>query len=138
MAQLSYPGLSEIKDSVVARAVRLLWDTLYKVEVLAKGPTEGTLSPDTKPRLGSGDVGSLFFATDFNRLYRWTGSTWTDDSTAPPRFQISFFASSPEPVTGWVPCDGRSTIRSTSSGGTAYFTVPVTPSLEGNSAWLRV
>lgn len=135
----SYPGVSQIKDTAIVTALRMLWDTVYKVETLAKGPTEGTLNPDQKPvGLGSGDVGTLFNSTDFNRRYRWTGSSWADDVAAPPRYQIAYFAGSPEPSNGWSPCDGRAVTRSTSSGGTAYYTVPVIPALNGNPAWIRL
>lgn len=133
----SYPGISAIKDSVVVTALRILWDKLYQVEILAKGPTQGTLSPDTKPVLGGGDTGTLFYSTDYNRLYRWSGSAWLDDPTAPTRFEVTRFFGAPEPATGWVPCDGRQALFSTSSGGTTYFQVPVIPVEAGLTAYIR-
>lgn len=135
---LSYPGLGQVRDSVISTALRFLWDTVYKVQSIAAGPTEGTLSPDMKPRLGLGDAGTLFYSTDFNRLYRWTGSAWQDDPTAPSRFQVTYFAAPPEPGVGWIPCDGRTTLCSTSSATTTYFQVPVIPVSAGNQAYIRV
>lgn len=134
---LGYPGISSIKDASLVTALRLLWDTLYKVQTLAKGPIEGTLNPDQKPRLGPADVGTLFYSTDYNRLYRWTGTSWLDDPTAPPRFEVTRFFGAPEPATGWVPCDGRQTLVTTSAGTTTYFQVPVIPAEAGLVAYLR-
>jgi hypothetical protein len=135
---LNYSGVNLVKDPPTQSALRLLWDAVYQLRTLSKGPTQGTLNPDQKPVLGMGDAGVLFYAVDFNRLYRWTGSSWVDDATAPSRFQIAFFAALPEPATGWVPCDGRSAARSTSSGGTAFFTTPVVPAGNGFPAYIRV
>jgi hypothetical protein len=136
--ELNYSGVSSVKDQPTAVALRMLWDAVYQLRTLSKGPTEGTLSPDQKPILSGGDAGTLFYSTDFGRLYRWSGSSWIDDPTAPARYQIAYFSATPEPAVGWVLCDGRSTIRSTSSGGTAYFQVPVIPNLNGLPAYIRV
>lgn len=134
----NYSGVGQVQDTPTALCLRLLWDSIYQLQTLSKGPTQGTLSPDTKPVLGGGDVGVLFYSTDFNRLYRWSGSSWADDPTAPPRFQIAYFFSTPEPSTGWAQCDGRSVTRSTSSAGTSYFTTPVIPVLNGFPAFVRL
>lgn len=138
MAAPAFPGLEAIKDQPTKQAVRLIWERIAVIETLAKGPTEGTLSPDTKPaNLSLVDAGTLFFSTDFNRMYRWTGSSWTDDATAPARFDVSFFASPPEPAVGWLRCDGRSGNRSTSTGGIAFYETPVIPVLYGLLAYIR-
>jgi len=78
----NYPGVSQVKDSAISLLGRLLWDAIYQLQTLSKGPTQGTLSPDTKPVLGMGDAGVLFYSTDFNRLYRWSGAAWTEETAS--------------------------------------------------------
>lgn len=86
-------------------------------------PLRGTLSPDQKPTLTSNDAGLRFHATDFDRVYRWTGSAWEDDAGQPPRFLIAFFNATPEPI-GWSLCDGATVTRSTATGGTTSYGLP--------------
>lgn len=136
MNNLSYPGLERIKDQVFVQAFRMIWDFIRKLEQLIKDPASGTLNPDQKPI--SPAEGDKFFSTDFNRLYRFTGGVWEDDVTAPSRFQVSFFAADPEPLVGWAPCDGSSTLISTSYGAALYFITPVIPPLNGLLAWIRL
>lgn len=43
------------------------------------GPMRGTLSPNQKPAgMGANDAGFLFYSTDFDRVYRFTGAGWQD------------------------------------------------------------
>ena len=145
----SYPGLQAVANSPdaptlatsAAMALRILWDRLYQVSTLAKGPTLGTLSADTKPTgLGQKDAGFRFFATDFNREYQWSGSAWADAPSAATRFLVGFFpqAQQPEPGIGWSRCSGASVFRSTSVGLTIYYNTPVIPDLTGMRAWIRL
>jgi hypothetical protein len=130
--------LERISDTAVKAALKFLWDRiglLYSFQ----GPESGTLAPDTKPQgLGVRDAGRLFYAQDYNRIYRWTGSAWEDAPGQPTRFMIAFFASPPEPVTGWRRCDGRATTRSTEAGLSVYYTAPDLVGYMGQSAWIRV
>ena len=95
----------------------------------------GTLSPDTKPTLGAGDAGAIFWANDFDRAYNWTGSVWEDEPGQPERGTIAVsaavslagaLAASP----GWALCDGSTVTGSTSTGGTTSVT---TPNMQGGS-----
>lgn len=71
--------------------------------------------------LTANDVGFLANATDFDRLYVWTGSAWTDAPGQPKR-GLQFFSGSPG--TGWHICDGTVVTISTIGGGTSSFTLP--------------
>lgn len=89
------------------------------------GPMRGTLSPDLKPAdLGLRDAGFRFLSTDFNRPYIWTGLVWTDAPECQSRWQIGFFDHEPEPLVGWMLCDGSTATRSTSDGLTTPYTSP--------------
>jgi hypothetical protein len=80
--------------------------------VLANAPTD----------LGAQDAGFLFYATNYYRLYRWTGSAWTyADSELPEKFITTYPGTVP---TGWALCDGSSVTVSKSDGTTQSFTTP--------------
>jgi hypothetical protein len=71
------------------------------------------------------DAGYLFYATDYKRLYRWSGSAWADDEsrTGPdPRKQVCWFME--DPGAGWALCNGSTVTISTSTGGTASYAAP--------------
>lgn len=86
------------------------------------GFESGTLSPDAKPTLTADDIGYVFYATDFSRAYRWSGSAWAD-AQASDRGSIVFFDANPG--TGWHLADGSTNVtKSTSTGGTTTVTVP--------------
>ena len=131
-----FPLLQQIKDGILSQAFRFVWDQIQQLSTLIKDPNSGTLQPDTKP--ANATEGTKFFSTDFNRLYRFSSGVWVDDVTAPARFQIAFFFSTPEPSVGWVLCDGRSALRSTASGGVLFFETPSIPVLYGQTAWMRL
>jgi hypothetical protein len=101
------------------------------------GPTVGALGSITGS-LTANDAGYRYFASDYNREYRWTGSVWEDAPQAPARYQISYFAVAPDPAAGWAVCDGSGATRSTSTGGTAAYTTPNlitgTPVIRGAAA----
>lgn len=89
----------------------------------------GTLNPNQKPTdLGTVDTEFLFHASDFERLYRWTGAAWVDAPNAPGR-SIAWFPYSLDaafqPGTGYQLCDGTANVRvSKSDGTTVLVTVP--------------
>lgn len=83
-------------------------------------PMAGTLAPSVSP--AAGDVGFLYRATDFDRVYRWTGSAWEDAPGQPRRGMMVFATGSLG--TGWHACDGASVTISTATGGTATVTLP--------------
>jgi len=89
--------------------------------------------------LTTNDAGYLYYATDFARAYRWTGSAWEDAPGAPARGQIVYFPVTLHadfaPGTGWQLCDGTAGVtRSTPTGGTTTVTVP---DLTTDSRFLR-
>lgn len=135
-----YPGVELLSDPLLKQVLRYIWDRLADVFRHVEGPVLGTLSPDQKPTdLRRQDIGIEFFATDFNRGYRWSGVGWEDSPSAPTRFQVTYFVSSPEPPIGWIRCDGRTGLRSTATGGTLFFQAQVIPNdAQGNQAWMRV
>lgn len=83
-------------------------------------PLAGALSSIISP--STDDVGFLYRATDFDRVYRWTGSAW-QDAPGQPRRGMMVFATA-DLGTGWHVCDGSSVTGSTSSGGTTSVTLP--------------
>ncbi len=86
------------------------------------GPASGTLGA-IPGALGLNDAGFVYYATDFDREYVWTGSGWVDGDGQEARFQIVWFPQAPE-VNGWQICDGSTVTRSTAGGGTTSYTVP--------------
>lgn len=72
--------------------------------------------------LTTDDAGYLYYATDYARAFRWTGSAWENAPGEDAQGEIRFFAIAPS--TGWQLCDGTTTTRSTSAGSTAAVTVP--------------
>lgn len=133
-----YPGVALVADSMTVQALRFVWDRIANLTKLVKGPTTGTLNPDQKPTLGIRDVGTKFFATDFNREFIWDGVAWNDSPAAHTRFQLAFFVANPEPPIGWAPCNGSTTPRSTAQGTTILFTLPVIPDYAGQKAYMRL
>jgi hypothetical protein len=75
-----------------------------------------------KPTLGKLDEGFLYYATDYARLFRWTGTAWTRAPGERPTCEIAFFTVAP--TTGWLLCDGGSGTRTTDTAGTTAVTTP--------------
>lgn len=114
------------------------WETdrlaLYQVQLVASVQTwvhilshgmSGTLSPDLKPAdLGVNDNGFMFWASDFDRVYRWSGSAWADAPGSERRGQVCYYDDGMVPPVGWALCDGSSVTRTTATGGTTSYAVP--------------
>jgi hypothetical protein len=96
-------------------------------------PTRGTLASITGS-LGTNDAGYLYFATDFDRVYRWTGSAWEDAPGQPMRGMMAYFRGAQLPGTGWGLCDGTTYTMSTSTAGTQSY---VSPNLTGSNRFVR-
>ena len=96
------------------------------------GTQRGTIVVDQKPTLTTADAGYLFHATDFDRVYRWSGSAWADAPGQPRRGMLAHFEDAPG--TGWAACDGSTVTASTGTGGTASKGLP---SLNGDNRFLR-
>lgn len=137
-AEDDYPVLQQIKDPATQQALRILYDKLRSVKDNASGPIVGSLKPDTKPKLTSQDAGRLFFAKDYNRTFKWTGTAWEDAPAQPERSHIAFFSPTFNPGLGWAPCNGSPVAISTSDARTLVFTPPVLPDFNGQKAWLRL
>jgi len=114
-----------------------LYITIFPSWVLVEQnrPLAVTLAPSTLPSdLTLTDAGFVVSATDFNRVYQWTGSAWTDAPGADARFGITFFSAAPSPAAGWQICDGATVNRSTAAAGVTGITVP---NLTGANRFLR-
>ncbi len=85
-------------------------------------PTKGTLANLTAG-LGANDVGYLYYATDFDRTYVWTGAAYADAPGQPSRDMVAFF--NVAPGVGWHLCDGTPNVPvSTAVGGTLNTNMP--------------
>jgi hypothetical protein len=133
-----YPGVAQVPDLATQFALRAVWDRITYLSSLVKGPITGTLTPDTKPHLGPRDAGTIFWATDFNRIFTWNGSNWIDGPSQLPRGTIAFYISGPDNTAGWIPCDGRGGSASTSQGTVVAFQAPALPQYTGMFPWIRV
>jgi hypothetical protein len=137
--QQAYPYVSQIQDTTTRLAFQAVWNQLNALGSQAKGPVVGTLNPDTRPTgLGQKDEGTLFWSTDFNRLYTWTGSGWEDFVGEPQRGMIAFFPNAPDNSAGWAPCIGGTASGSTASGTVVQVQVPGLPQYTGMNPWMRL
>lgn len=100
------------------------------------GPMRGSLAgiPGT---LTAHDVGFLYAATDYDRLYRWSGAAWADAPGQPARGQICAFGPQ-APPTGWALCDGSVVTISTPTGGSTAITLPdLVDNGSGHACYIR-
>lgn len=92
------------------------------------GQMRGTLSPNQKPTdlNDEGDVGMLFFATDFAHLYRWNGTAWryAVEHGDPGSGFVQDWLVTPNDSGVWALCDGSTATRSKNGGTTESFTTP--------------
>lgn len=131
----TYPGVAQVTDPIIQQALRVLHDLLSMFTAKAT-PTRGTLEPDQKPVLTPLQTGYLFWASDFDRVFRWTGTTWEDAPGMPTRGQVGFFRMSPG--IGWSQCNGNQT-QTTGPGGQLFaLTTPTIDSINGLLAWIRL
>lgn len=98
----------------------------------------GTLSPDQKPTgLVSGDAYKvIFYATDFDHEYIWTGTVWRQvDGVIPGTVTFHTF----NPGLGYHVCDGSTNVTSsTTNGTTGLVDIPLLNSstfIMGNSSY---
>lgn len=87
-----------------------------QVWIYKDGIMFGTLSPNQKPTLTTNDTNFLFYSSDFQHLYRWTGSAWVyaddgsgyirNDTISPPRSGV------------WQLCDGTAGVSESKADGT--------------------
>jgi len=133
------PYVGQIQDSTTRLALQAIWNQLNYLGGQVHGPVVGTLSPDQRPaNLGAKDVGTLFWSTDFNRLYTWTGSNWTDFVGQAQRGMIGFFPTQPDNPAGWALCNGQTVSASTAGGTTTLGQVPTLPQYTGMNPWIRL
>lgn len=140
MALIGYPNINLIKDTIISQAIKLTLDAIRILQQQVLEPNSGTLSPDQRPKnLTRQDVGTLFFSIDFDRMYRWNGSTWEDAPGSPQRYSISFFPYTNPPITpGWLQCNGSSGNASTSNGTVTAVHAPYMSSLDTQVPWIRL
>lgn len=86
------------------------------------GTMLGTIySPDQKPTdLGPPDKGFLFYAADFEQLYRWDGTVWH----YAPGFASQYIVGGYPQGGLWWPCDGTAYRCSQDDGSTANISTP--------------
>jgi hypothetical protein len=81
----------------------------------AAGVQRGTLA--AKPTgLGADDTGLLYYATDYARTWRWSGSAWANAPGEMAQGAIAYFDANPG--TGWSIADGTTVTYSTTTAGT--------------------
>lgn len=92
---------------------------------------KGTLNPNTKPTLTAADADSLFWSTDFDRLYVWSVTdgvgVWEDAPGQPGRRVVNFWSGTTATIpTGWHLCDGASGVHiSNPDGSVSSIVAPV-------------
>lgn len=112
----------------------LLWQkdrsTLYQVEAdgdahlwkYRLGRMRGVLA-GMPTDLGANDEGFEYYATDYEHVYRWTGSAWTFGDTDEGSKFFRDFAGTPNKGK-WQLCDGSTVNYAKADGTTASFTTP--------------
>lgn len=119
-------GTAQVRGSLFAASDRnyVVWGSDGSSWRYLAGVQSGTLDPDMKPTLTTADAGYLFASTDFDRVYRWSGSAWADAPGQPTRGMIVYFEDDLLPGAWWALCDGSTVDRSTTTGGTNSLTLP--------------
>lgn len=101
------------------------WVSTASAWKYVSGAQYGTLSPNQKPTLTTDDTGYLFASTDFARMFRWSGSAWTDAPGQPVRWAVSMFLVEYDPGAGWHKVDGTAGVPfSAADGTTGTVTLP--------------
>lgn len=90
--------------------------------VYLAGTTSGTLA-NLPTGLNKNDAGLLYNATDYARVFQWSGSAWQRAPGERPTREFAYFADNPG--TGWHLCDGTAGVTYTKADGTtATMTMP--------------
>lgn len=135
-----YPYVDNIEDKVTVAALRVLWDTTRFIQSNANSELRGLIGvrSEIPTNLSPTEAGKLFYSTDFDRTFRWSGSVWQDAPGQPTRYQIAFFRPEFPPSIGWARCDGSRATVTQSNGTVTQLTMPIVPALNGLLAWMRV
>ncbi len=136
-----YPFVNQVQDPGAQRAVHLLNDKLASVSDAAT-PLQGTLSPDQRPlNLDRRATDLLFYSTDFDRIFRWTGTGWEDaPGGGEPRNLIGWFWQ-PTPVVsrpGWALCNNSVVQQTDSQGNLVRLQTPIVNAINGLVAYIRL
>lgn len=112
------------------------------VWIYMSGVMRGTINPNLKPTLALADAGFVFYSTDFQHTYRWTGAAWEyapgDDGSG----FITHFAVAPR-TGSWQLCDGTAGVYESKADGTraqvafSALAVGTMPNLTGTVSYLR-
>lgn len=87
-----------------------------------------------QPSLGAGDVGYLFFVSDYAHFVRWSGTVWDwFDGDRPGKIEDYAI----DPGTGYHVCDGTATTYLVTGGVTLTTTAFTTPNLTGTAAYRK-
>jgi len=97
------------------------WVSTGAAWVYVLGTQRGAIASLTAS-LTTNDAGYLYYATDYARTFRWTGSVWENAPGDTMQGEVRGFTIAPG--TGWQLCDGSTVTRSTPTGGTTSVTVP--------------
>lgn len=130
------PQLQQIKDQATVNVLRQMWDILKATQKSSLGPETGLLI-NIPRNLAAIDAGRIYHATDYDRLYRWTGTAWADFGGQVTRLTVAYFPVNTTP-TGWAICNGGPVQISTSDGRTASLTPPTIVNVNNLFAWIRL
>lgn len=136
MANFEIPGLDKIKDPHIRETIRLIGDILNATKEAAQGPQSGLLSA-IPTRLSANEIGKVYHATDYDRLFRWNGTSWGDVPGQTPRGTVSYFPAGSTP-TGWARCGGGPVRTSLANAQTKQFTPPTIANINSLIAWIRL
>ncbi len=93
--------------------------------ILVRGwgdPTQGAIAGITGG-LTANDAGYRYEATDYARVFEWTGAAYTDAPGSAARYgYVDYQGGTPDLPAGWIPADGTLQTASTSTGATVPFT----------------
>lgn len=124
------PKLSTNLDKLVKDTLRQLWEELQRaLQATNTGNMEVTYVvgiANLPTTLNTGDTNKLYFVTDYNHLFRWTGSAWTWGPGELGSGYYQFFEDAPAGFgsLAWQLCDGTTVARTNAVGTTTNVTVP--------------
>jgi hypothetical protein len=133
----TYPGVGQVPDSLTQIALRLVHDLILMLSRKSV-PTRGTIAPDQRPVLTPQQKGFLFWASDFDRVFVWSGLAWQDAPAQPVRGGVSWFLQTRPPGPGWARCDGRAASITSPTAELRSLSTPIVDSLNGLDPWIRL